>query len=137
MLTAAVLAGCGTEVGRVNCRQGELLSGAVTIAANEPAALWTDFDAEYVDGTAFRYSITVETPDGKALTACTADPTNVNTRINSRMTDAGRHHTRRYLGKLDCETFEIADGGPVKIEGTFEVEGEEFTLDRCDVVVRQ
>ena len=131
------LVGCGEEVGRVACVEGEPLSGHARVAAGKPAALWTDFEAEYADGVKFEYDLKVTGPDGKTLTSCKADPANVNTRMNSYRSDGGGRHSRRYLGKLDCDPIRSEVAGDVAIEGEFRVAGTDVSVARCQVVVRQ
>lgn len=136
-LLGLTLVGCGEEVGRVACIEGEPLSGHARLTGGKPAALWTDFEAEYADGVTFEYDLTVKGPDGKKLTSCKADPANVNTRMNSYISDGGGRHSRRYLGKLDCDPIRAEADGQVDIEGEFRVNGTDASVARCQVVVRQ
>ncbi len=119
------------------CVEGQSLSGHAKITAGKPAALWTDFEAEYADGVQFEYDLVVKGADGKRLTRCKADPAEVRTRMNAYRSDGGGRHSRRYLGKLDCDPIRSPVDGRVQIEGDFKVAGSDATVSRCQVVVRQ
>lgn len=138
LLAPLVLLGCGTEVGRVACEPGQTQAAEIAVETDEPAVFWTDLDVEYDGNPRLSYTVVVEA-DGERIAERTCDPLDVNTRVSSYTSDVGRHHVRRYQGKMKCEPFEVssASSSPVRVQSTLSIDGEAVAVNGCDLVIKQ
>ncbi len=112
VLSAAGLAGCGKEIGRIVLRgEGQ---GETTIQATggKKLALWTSLDVKYQGDLIARYE--VELLEGGAVVGKTScDPLDVNVKTSARETNFNGDRSVSWQGKMRCEVTPTKSGPAV------------------------
>ena len=137
-LLALGAAGCGEEVGRVQAEPGESVVSQLDLKGSKPAAFWTDLDVEFPEGIGMNYAVEVREGE-RSVAEVECDALDINTKMNSYVTNMNGRHTRRYLGKMNCDPVMLDHDASVEVSALFRVVGDpkNVVVRKADLVLRQ
>lgn len=110
LLSLFFLTQCGSEVGRIPVTQiGPISSAQIKITGNKKISFWTRLDVEYDGNVDMNYFISF-LKENTLISQTMCDPFDVSTKIKSVTTDINDHHTKSYLGKMNCQITLVESG---------------------------
>jgi hypothetical protein len=138
LFALAVLAGCGTEVGRIPFTAEGAGETQVTLKAESEVRFWTDLEIEYQGKVAINYQIEL-LQDGAVVAAATCNPLgNIDVKLKWVETNLNDSHSRSGSGRMQCSA-KVPKTGPttVKASLSFGSRPPGLILKRADLVLKQ
>ncbi len=130
----ALLAGCGTEMGRIPFSAPGTGTATVTLQAGE-VAFWTDIDAEYHDDSSLPYTVQLEQGGAKVASATCNPLGRIHIKTVWVETNLGNKRSRSGMGKMGC-SVSLAKGGPTTVNVTLGP-AKDITVKKADLVLKQ